>query len=161
MCRNSLRWALALAITLVASVLTVACGGNGDNDMMAVLERAAAAYQARDATAYASLFASDARYEDHSAFGDRVQGREEIEKLMGAWFKIVPENHTFTTELVIRDEHMAVGTWSDEWTDQEGKKVRIDGLGIDEVENGLIVRERIWFDSTPVGEFVGTTPPEN
>ena len=150
LCRDSLRWALALAITVAASVLTAACGGKGDNDMMAVLERAKAAYQARDATAYASLFASDARWEDYSAFADRVQGRDEVERVMGAWFKIVPENHTFTTELVIRDEHMAVGTWSDEWTDQEGKTVRIEGLGIDEVENGLIVRERLWYDSTPV-----------
>ena len=62
---------------------------------------------------------------------------------------VVPPEHTYESRILISDEHRAVVERSDEWL-EEGETVRLEGIGVSEVENGEITRDAEYYDSTPV-----------
>lgn len=149
-----MRWALVLAAAAGISLLIASCGDSGSADTLAVVERALAAYEDRDAAAYAALFADDGRFDDYSAFAAHVQGRDRVEEEYRQWFaKVVPANHTFESKILIADEHMVVVEVSDEWS-EDGKTVRLEGIGVYEVEDGEIVRDAEYYDSKPVERWL-------
>ena len=153
----SMRWvASALATGSGAVLLAASCGGSdsgssGDTrSTREAIERVQAAYRNSDPEAYAAVFAADGRFEDFSAFGDRAQGRNEVANMYRLWFThVVPPEHTYESRILISDEHLAVVKWSDEWSD-DGEAVRLEGIGVYEVENGEITRDSEYYDSTPV-----------
>jgi len=149
------RWALTLAMTVGVSLLISSCGGdNGAANTRAVIERAQTAYRERDAAAYAALFATDGKFDDLSAFADHVQGRGRVEEMYRLWFSnVVPANHTYESKILIADERMAVVQWVDEWS-EDGKTVRLEGIGVFEVEDGLIVHDTEYYDSKPVERWL-------
>lgn len=152
----SMRWAAALAMGLGTVLLAASCGGSdsgngGDaSTTREVIEKVQAAYRNSDPEAYAALFAADGRFEDYSAFGDRAQGRGQVESMYRLWFThVVPPEHTYESRILISDERLAVVRWSDEWS-EDGEPVRLEGIGVYEVENGEITRDSEYYDSTPV-----------
>jgi limonene-1,2-epoxide hydrolase len=151
-----MRWVAALAMGSCALLLATSCGGSdsgssGDaGSTREVIEKVQAAYRNSDAAAYAALFAADGRFDDFSGFGDRVRGRSEVANMFRLWFThVVPPEHTYESRILISDEHLAVVEWSDEWL-EEGETVRLEGIGVYEVENGEITHDSEYYDSTPV-----------
>lgn len=148
-------WLVMASMTVGTFLLIASCGGdNGVADTRAVVERAIAAYEERDATAYAALYAVDARLDDFSALAVHEQGRGAVQRAYHGWFTdVLPPNRTFESKILIADEHMAVVEWSDEWS-EDGESVRLVGIIVYEVEDGEIVHEATYYDAKPVERFL-------
>lgn len=117
-----------------------------------IVERWAAAYNARDASAAAELYREDAS-NWQLALGDPAVGRAAIRDNLAAFFRAFPDSVIRTEELLTTESDaawtwIASGTWSGPFAGREpnGKAYTLHGCTLFKIVGGRIGAQRAYWD---------------
>jgi steroid delta-isomerase-like uncharacterized protein len=104
--------------------------------------------------AVAEAFTPDGVRIEHAKPGARLEGREAIARHTQAYIDAVPD-----CVLDIRDVHESGATTTLEWTFRgthtgdvdgfpaRGEAIRLDGISVLTIEDGLVAEERVYWDA--------------
>ena len=96
-----------------------------------------------------------------------VTGREEIRAFFSEMFAALPDMEFKTERIMGRDDGIAVGEWTLTGTftggpfqgiQPTGKKLSLRGVDIMEFEDGLLVRNTIYYDGLAFARQIGLLP---
>lgn len=128
--------------------------------LRAIFDRYHAAWEAKDPSRIAAMHSADSSFVLHGN-GERVFGRDSLEKHYAGIFETYPGYRSHVARLLLGDDH-----WVLEWTmeidvpDAEGgtRTARVDLVDVVDVDqNGLVSRKDVWVDAAQqASAFAGT-----